>query len=77
MKDYEIPADDFIPISHKDIFPSVIEYLGLDFGKDWDLDGRSRIEWQDGRQECIFSDFHPVITLSGAYIFDDRRDGQS
>ena len=45
MQNYEIPADDKIPVSHKDVFPSIIEYLGLEFGKDWNLDGRSRIEW--------------------------------
>ena len=48
-QDYEIPADSYVPISHKDIFPTVMEYLGLDFSENWNLDGRSRIEWQDGR----------------------------
>ena len=28
-KNYEIPEDVKIPISHKDVFPTVIEYLGL------------------------------------------------
>ena len=28
---HEIPPDSRIPVSHKDIFPSVIEYLGLEF----------------------------------------------
>ena len=30
-QNYEIPPDDKIPVSHKDVFPSIIEYLGLSF----------------------------------------------
>ena len=44
-KNYEMPADDKIHISHLDVFPTVIEYLGLEFGENWNLDGKSRIEW--------------------------------
>ena len=54
-----------------DIFPSVMEYLGLEFKEEWNLDGRSRIVWQDEKQECFHSEIQPVIALSGALIFDD------
>ena len=76
-QNYEIPPDDKIPVSHKDVFPSIIEYLGLSFQDGWNLDGRSRIEWQDEREECIYSDLHPVIAFSGAYIYDDSSEEES
>ena len=59
-----------------DIFPSVMEYLRLEFKEDWNLDGRSRIVWQDERQECFHSEIQPVIALSGALIFDDSNEIQ-
>ena len=71
LKGHTIPQDEKIPVSHKDIFPSIIEYLGLDFKKGWDLDSRSRIRWSDGRIDCQFTDIRPVIAFSGAYIYDD------
>ena len=76
-QNYEIPADDKIPVSHMDVFPSIIEYLGLSFEEEWNLDGRSRIQWQDEKEDCLQSDIHPVIAFSGAYIYDDGSEEES
>ena len=42
----KILPDCDVSVSHKDIFPSIMEYLGLPVSDDWGLDGRSRIEWE-------------------------------
>ena len=58
-------------ISHIDVFPSIMDYLRLPIDKDWDLDGRSRLEWAlSPAQECDLSKTKPAIALSGGYIFD-------
>ena len=58
-----------------DVFPSVMEYLGLEFKSDWDLDGRSRIEWQSPPKSCDCSNTKPSIALSGGYIFNAADSG--
>ena len=56
-----------------DVFPSIMEYLGLPVIEDWSLDGRSRLEWAlTPTQECDLSRTKPAIALSGGYIFDTK-----
>ena len=45
IKKGHIPSDCYIKVTHMDIFPSLFEYMRLPVKKEWDLDGRSRIEW--------------------------------
>lgn len=60
-------------ISHMDVFPTVMEYLGLEISPEWDLDGRSRLEWNpDEKERCELSHAKSVITLSGGYIFNAK-----
>ena len=69
LKQGEIPVDHLVNVSHMDVYPSVIEYLGLEFAADWDLDGRSRIEWTSSPEPCDLSNAKPVISVTGGYMF--------
>ena len=44
IKAGEIPVDDTTPVSHMDMFPSVMEYLGIDMEPTWGIDGVSRLK---------------------------------
>ena len=75
LKAGEIPKDCNKPVSHMDLFPSVMEYLRLPLKEDWELDGKSRLEWKtiplSERDVCDLDKTKPAIALSGGYIFDE------
>jgi predicted AlkP superfamily pyrophosphatase or phosphodiesterase len=43
----DIPSDDLTPVSHMDVFPSVMRYLGIDIDPRWGIDGVSRLLWSE------------------------------
>ena len=61
-------------MSHLDVFPSIMEYLRLPIRDEWELDGKSRIEWESNpvseKELCDLTYAKSVIALSGGYIFD-------
>ena len=46
VKAGEIPADHITPVSYMDLFPSVMEYLGIEVESNWGIDGVSRLQWE-------------------------------
>ena len=79
VKKGHIPSDCFIKVSHMDIFPSVFEYLRLPIKSEWQLDGKSRLEWSNPlatqTELCNLSKSKAVVTLSGGYMYS-QEDGQ-
>ena len=58
-----------------DVFPSVMEYLNIPIKEEWDLDGKSRLEWvtpMSEAEKCDLTKSKAVITLSGGYLFDNE-----
>ena len=51
IKKGEIPPDCETQVSHMDVFPSVMEYLNIPIKEEWDLDGKSRLEWVTPKSE--------------------------
>lgn len=50
-----------------------MEYLRHPAEEEWDLDGKSRLDWLfHQEQECDLTYTKPVIALSGGYIFDSH-----
>ena len=45
LKQGQFAADCKVYPSHMDGYPTVMEYLRIPVKEEWDLDGRSRIEW--------------------------------
>ena len=74
LKKGHIASDCHVPVSHMDIFPSVFDYLRLPVRQEWNVDGKSRVEWSEppisDSQKCDLTGAKSVITLSGAYMHD-------
>ena len=43
----EIPPDCETTVTHMDVFPSLMEYLRIPIKDEWDLDGKSRLNWAE------------------------------
>ena len=56
-----------------DVFPSLMEYLRIPVKDEWDLDGKSRLNWAEPvteSEKCEQTKTKAIITLSGGYLFD-------
>ena len=54
-----------------DVFPTIMDYMGVEVDPEWELEGPSRIEWQVTDQEtCTLERTRPAILLSGSYLFE-------
>ena len=53
-----------------DMFPSVMEWLRIPIDPAWDIDGKSRLQYDlPDSQKCDLSQTKPSILLTGAYAY--------
>ena len=70
LKSGPIPVDCETDHSQMDMFPSIMEWLRIPVDPAWDIDGKSRLQYDlPDSQKCDLSLTKPSILLTGAYAY--------
>ena len=70
IKSGTIPVDCEVDHSQMDIFPSVMEWMRIPVDPTWEIDGKSRLQYElTNRKKCDLSETKPSILTTGAYSF--------